>query len=114
MLKASLDYDGEIFGKDSSQQVLENAPLTRNLSTTSGPTPHAETRRARSPSPGRTRRRDPAQNCNAPGGIRAYSQYTQEGGFVPECIRLPEIGLEMEIFNSKVRANKQTLSKQNK
>ena len=29
----------------------------------------------------------------------------QEGGFVPECIRRPEIGLDLEIFNSKAAAD---------
>ena len=29
----------------------------------------------------------------------------QEGGFVPECIRRPEIGLDLEIFNSQAAAD---------
>ena len=29
-----------------------------------------------------------------------YDFIPQEGGFVPECIRRPEIGLDLEIFNS--------------
>ena len=30
---------------------------------------------------------------------------TQEGGFVPECIRRPEIGLDLEIFNANAAAD---------
>ena len=33
MLKASLDYDTEIFGSQVSQHVIENNPLSRNIST---------------------------------------------------------------------------------
>ena len=29
----------------------------------------------------------------------------QDGGFVPECIRRPEIGLDLEIFNTNAAAD---------
>ena len=111
MLKASLDYDTEIFGSNVSQHVIENNPLSRNISTLSEATSNGET-----PPGAKRKSKKQNQNCNAPGAMRAYAQYTQvcstlvlnygdgfipqEGGFVPECIRRPEIGLDLEIFNS--------------
>ena len=34
-----------------------------------------------------------------------FSIIFQEGGFVPECIRRPEIGLDLEIFNTQAAAD---------
>ena len=75
MLKASLDYDTEIFGSNVSQHVIENNPLSRNISTLSEATSNGETL------PGAKRKsKKQNQNCNAPGAMRAYAQYTQVGG----------------------------------
>ena len=72
MLKASLDYDTEIFGSNMSQHVIENNPLSRNISTMSEATSSGEM------PPGVKRKsKKQNQNCNAPGAMRAYAQYTQ-------------------------------------
>ena len=72
MLKASLDYDTEIFGSNVSQHVIENNPLSRNISTLSEATSNGET-----PPGARRKSKKQNQNCNAPGAMRAYAQYTQ-------------------------------------
>ena len=72
MLKASLDYDTEIFGSNVSQHVIENNPLSRNISTLSEATSNGET-----PPGARRKSKKHNQNCNAPGAMMAYAQYTQ-------------------------------------
>ena len=104
MLKASLDYDTEIFGSNVSQHVIENNPLSRNISTLSDPAVNNnldsnDDKPNALESFKRKSKKEKLQNCNSPGAMLAYAQYTQEGGFVPECIRRPEIGLDLEIFN---------------
>ena len=37
--------------------------------------------------------------------LKYNSLTTQDGGFVPECIRRPEIGLDLEIFNANAAAD---------
>ena len=99
MLKASLDYDTEIFGTNTSQKVIENNPLSRNYSTVSSVVSeedHTVNNRKKV-----LNRRESLQSCNAPGGMLEYSKYVQEGGFVPESIRNSEVGLDLEIFNVK-------------
>ena len=104
MLKASLDYDTEIFGSNTAQHVIENNPLSRNISTLNDPANSNQESGETKPPNGlesfkRRSKKEKLQNCNSPGAMLAYTQYTQEGGFVPECIRRPEIGLDLEIFN---------------
>ena len=97
MLKASLDYDTEIFGANTSQRVIDNNPLSRNYSTVSSIFEEEEPTQSKK----KKGRRESLQSCNAPGGMLEYSKYVQEGGFVPESIRNSEVGLDLEIYNVK-------------
>ena len=79
MLKASLDYDTEIFGSNVSQHVIENNPLSRNISTINGPPPSngGENNPNGLDSFRRKSKKESFQNCNSPGAMLAYAQYTQ-------------------------------------
>ena len=88
MLKASLDYDTEvnctallevtkmlmqqfvqIFGSGTAQNVVENNPLSRNISTIADQNGSENFKRKS--------KKSNNQNCNAPGAMNAYSQYAQ-------------------------------------
>ena len=85
MLKASLDYDTEIFGSNVSQHVIENNPLSRNISTLSAASRGEESLNGNSTnnkptgleSFKRKNKKEKFQNCNSPGAMLAYAQYTQ-------------------------------------
>ena len=75
MLKASLDYDTEIFGSSVSQHVIENNPLSRNISTLSEANSNGE--RPSGVEGFKRKSKKQKQNCNSPGAMIAYAQYTQ-------------------------------------
>ena len=45
-------------------------------------------------------------SCNAPGGIRDYTEYVKEGNFVPDVILNPEKGVDYEIFKEKKKSRR--------
>lgn len=79
MLKASLDYDTEIFGSNVSQHVIENNPLSRTISTMSSSNGAnlEEEKPSGVESFKRKSKKEKFQNCNSPGAMKAYTQYTQ-------------------------------------
>ena len=87
MLKASLDYDTELFGGESVPRHLSIA--SRHNSIIEGTDSRTKERRKKSMVP-----------CNSPGKMFDYAKYIQDGGYVPESVRNAEVGLELEVFAS--------------
>ena len=92
MLKASLDYDTELFGAPSaSMQGVDVAPVEEDLPQeieSLWPENLVQERKAaKSLVP-----------CNAPGGMFHFAKYVQDGGYVPEAVRNAQVGLELEVF----------------
>ena len=59
-----------------SQQVVENNPLSRNISTANNSNNSEATQNGQEKSK-RKNKKSNNQNCNAPGAMIAYSQYAQ-------------------------------------
>ena len=93
MLKASLDYDTELFGAPSaSMQGVDVAPeedLSQEVESLWPESLVQERKMAKSLVP-----------CNAPGGMLDFAKYVQDGGYVPEAVRNAQVGLELEVFAS--------------
>ena len=93
MLKASLDYDTELFGAPSAgMQAVDVAPeedLPQEIESLWPENLVQERKAAKSLVP-----------CNAPGGMLDFAKYVQDGGYVPEAVRNAQVGLELEVFAS--------------
>ena len=40
--------------------------------------------------------------CNAPGGIKEYTEYVKAGHYIPGAVLDPDLGIEYEIFSKRV------------
>ena len=93
MLKASLDYDTELFGAPSaSMQGVDVGPeedLPQEVESLWPENLVQERKKTKSLVP-----------CNAPGGMFDFAKYVQDGGYVPEAVRNAQVGLELEVFAS--------------
>ena len=113
MLKASLDYDSELFGAPSASMQgvdVEEETLPQEVESL-WPETLAMERKTKSKS---------LVPCNAPGGMFDFAKYVQDGGYVPEAVRnaqviitinitivitviivrTAQVGLELEVFAS--------------
>ena len=109
MLKASLDYDSELFGAPSASMQgvdVEEETLPQEVESL-WPETLAMERKTKSKS---------LVPCNAPGGMFDFAKYVQDGGYVPEAVRNAQViittiitniivrnaqvGLELEVFAS--------------
>ena len=91
MLKASLDYDTELFGapQASMQGVDVEDDLPQEVESLWPESLVQERKIAKTLVP-----------CNAPGVMLDYAKYVQDGGYVPEAVRNAQVGLELEVFAS--------------
>ena len=82
MLKASLDYDAELFGNQEIKSLEQAEEANEVMEQGVKPIPKVEKRRSKSMVP-----------CTSPGKMFEYSKYTQDGGYVPEAVRNAQVGL---------------------
>ena len=81
MLKASLDYDAELFGNQDVKNE-EEANEDDDAKEDGGKLfPEVEKRKSKSLVP-----------CISPGKMLDYAKYTQDGGYVPEAVRNAQVG----------------------
>ena len=109
MLKASLDYDSELFGAPSASMQgvdVEEETLPQEVESLWPETLVME----------RKTKTKSLVPCNAPGGMFDFAKYVQDGGYVPEAVRNAQViitivitiiilrnaqvGLELEVFAS--------------
>ena len=109
MLKASLDYDSELFGAPSASMQgvdVEEETLPQEVESL-WPETLVQERKTKTKS---------LVPCNAPGGMFDFAKYVQDGGYVPEAVRNAQViitivitiiivrnaqvGLELEVFAS--------------
>ena len=80
MLKASLDYDAELFGNQDTKNE-EEASEDDDAKEDGGKLfPEVEKRKSKSLVP-----------CISPGKMLDYAKYTQDGGYVPEAVRNAQV-----------------------
>ena len=110
-VKASLDYDSELFGAPSASMQgvdVEEETLPQEVESL-WPETLAMERKTKTKS---------LVPCNAPGGMFDFAKYVQDGGYVPEAVRNAQViitinivitiiivrnaqvGLELEVFAS--------------
>ena len=71
-----MKYLDQIFGSNTAQHVVENNPLSRNISTL-GQGELNNNNQDGAENFKRKTKKSSNQNCNAPGAMNAYSQYAQ-------------------------------------
>ena len=91
MLKASLDYDSELFGAPSASMQgvdVEEETLPQEVESL-WPETLAMERKTKTKS---------LVPCNAPGGMFDFAKYVQDGGYVPEAVRNAQVIISISII----------------